>query len=280
MRQNHPLAISLFVVIAVCAGQRADLRAGQEGSAPTLSSAGEQAFRSLYKELIEINTSLSVGSCTAAATAVKAHLLQAGYSENDLRLVAPPNQPKNGNLIALLQGTDTSLKPVMLLAHLDVVEARREDWKRDPFKLVEEGGYFYARGAADDKSMASIFADSMVRFKQDGYKPTRGIKLALTCGEEATEAFNGVRYLLEHHRTVMDAAFALNEGGRGTLDPRTGAYLSTAFRPVRGSLNPLRWRRSTRVATRRDRRRTMRSTRWPRRSPKSRRSSFPSSSTT
>jgi acetylornithine deacetylase/succinyl-diaminopimelate desuccinylase-like protein len=93
-----------------------------------------------------------------------------------------------------------------------------------PSKLVEENGYFYARGAADDKSMASIFADSMVRFKQDGYKPTRGIKLALTCGEEAPEAFNGVRYLLEHHRALMDAAFALNEGGFGSLDGKTGVY--------------------------------------------------------
>jgi acetylornithine deacetylase/succinyl-diaminopimelate desuccinylase-like protein len=224
MRQGHSLASSLCVIAALCAGQRADLRAGQAGSVSP-ARAGEQAFRALYKELVEINTTLSAGSCTEAANAMKAHLVRAGYSENDLHLIAPPNQPKNGNLIALLPGTDASLKPLMLLAHLDVVEARREDWSRDPFKLIEEGGYFYARGSADDKSMASIFVDSMVRFKQDGYKPTRGIKLTLTCGEETPEAFNGVRYLLEHHRAAMDAAFALNEGGRGTLDPRTGAYL-------------------------------------------------------
>jgi acetylornithine deacetylase/succinyl-diaminopimelate desuccinylase-like protein len=223
MRQSHPLAISLFMIAAICVGQRPDLRAGQASNVSSPARAGEQAFRGLYKELIEINTTLSVGSCTAAAIAMKTHLVKAGYPENDLHLIAPPNQPKNGNLIALLPGTDASLKPVMLLAHLDVVEAKREDWSRDPFKLVEEGGYFYARGAADDKSMASIFADSMVRFRQDGYKPTRGIKLALTCGEETPE-INGVRYLLEHHRALMDAAFALNEGGRGLLDPKTGAY--------------------------------------------------------
>ena len=223
MRHGHSLAISLFV-IGVCAGQHVDLRAGQAGNVSTPSRAGEQAFRALYKELIEINTTLSVGSCTVAANAMKAHLVKAGYPENDLHLVAPANQPKNGNLIALLPGTDPSLKPVMLLAHLDVVEAKREDWSRDPFTLVEDGGYFYARGAADDKAMAAIFVDSMVRFKQEGYTPRRGIKLALTCGEETPDKFNGVSYLIEHHRALMDASFALNEGGGGRLDGKTGTY--------------------------------------------------------
>jgi acetylornithine deacetylase/succinyl-diaminopimelate desuccinylase-like protein len=97
----------------------------------------------------------------------------------------------------------------MLLAHLDVVEAKCEDWGRDPFQLVEEGGYFYARGASDDKSMAAIFTDSMIRFRQENYKPRRGIKLALTCGEETPATFNGVTYLLEHYRALLDAAFAL-----------------------------------------------------------------------
>jgi acetylornithine deacetylase/succinyl-diaminopimelate desuccinylase-like protein len=223
MRHSRSLAIGLSV-LAVCAGQSADLRAGQASTAATPARAGEQAFRELYKELVEINTTLSSGSCTEAANAMKAHLVKAGYPETDLHVIAPPDQPKFGNLIALLPGTDASLKPVMLLAHLDVVEARREDWSRDPFKLVEEGGYFYARGAADDKSMASIFTDSMVRFKQEGYKPLRGIKLALTCGEETPETFNGVSYLIEHHRALIDAAFALNEGGGGRLDAKTGAY--------------------------------------------------------
>jgi acetylornithine deacetylase/succinyl-diaminopimelate desuccinylase-like protein len=182
MHYKRSLAISLSLL--VCAGQGANLRADQASRALRPARAGEQEFRALYKELVEINTTLSVGSCTAAASAMKAHLVKAGYPENDLHLIAPPNQPKYGNLIALLPGTDANLKPLMLLAHLDVVEAKREDWIRDPFTLVEEDGYFYARGAADDKSMASIFTDSMVRFRQDGYKPRRGIKLALTCGEE------------------------------------------------------------------------------------------------
>ena len=222
MRYTRSLAVTLFV--AVCAGQGADLCADQASSTARPARAGEQAFRALYKELVEINTTLSAGSCTAAANAMKAHLVKAGYPENDIHLIAPPNQPKSGNLIALLPGTDATLKPLMLLAHLDVVEAKREDWIRDPFTLVEEDGYFYARGAADDKSMAAIFTDSMVRFRQEGYRPRRGIKLALTCGEETPNTFNGVSYLLEHHRTLIDAAFALNEGGGGRLDPKTGAY--------------------------------------------------------
>ena len=224
MRHHRWLAIGLSVLTVVSAGHSAILRAGQASSASIPARAGEQAFRALYKELVEINTTLSAGSCTEAANAMKAHLVTAGYAETDLHLIVPPNQPTFGNLIALLPGTDASLKPLMLLAHLDVVEAKREDWVRDPFKLVEEEGYFYARGAADDKSMASIFTDAMIRFKQDGYKPRRGIKLALTCGEETPDTFDGVRYLLEHHRELMDAVLALNEGGGGRLDAKTGVY--------------------------------------------------------
>src|SRR4051812_27054705 len=173
MRHCHSLGVSLSMLAALWAGQPVDLRADQASSVSGPARGGEQAFRAVYKELVEINTTLSVGSCTAAANAMKAHLMKAGYPENDLNLIAPLNQPRNGNLIALLPGTDASLKPVMLLAHLDVVEAKREDWSRDPFTLVEEGGYFYARGASDDKAMAAIFVDSMVRFKQEGYTPKR-----------------------------------------------------------------------------------------------------------
>ena len=227
MRISHGLAISVGALAFVATGHGIDLRASQQPSAPP--RAGEAAFRSLYKELVEINTTLSAGSCTAAANAMKAHLAKAGYPESDLHIVVPPDRPKDGNLIALLPGTDASLKPVMLLAHVDVVEAKREDWARDPFKLTEEGGYFYARGASDDKAMAAIFVDSMVRFKQEGYRPKRGIKLALTCGEETPNTFNGVSYLLEHHRPLMDAAFAINEGGGGRFDGNTGKYQYNAI---------------------------------------------------
>jgi acetylornithine deacetylase/succinyl-diaminopimelate desuccinylase-like protein len=223
MFHKHSLAIGLLVATTIGASQSADVRAGQAPRAARPVS-DEQAFRALYKELIEINTTLSVGSCTAAANAMKAHLARAGYPDRDLHVIVPPEYPKQGNLIALLPGTDATLKPVMLLAHLDVVEARREDWARDPFTLVEEDGYFYARGASDDKAMAAIFTDAMVRFRQENYRPRRGIKLVLTCGEETPNTFNGVSYLVEHHRALIDAAFALNEGGGGRMDGKTGAY--------------------------------------------------------
>jgi acetylornithine deacetylase/succinyl-diaminopimelate desuccinylase-like protein len=222
MRVGHGRALSVCA-LAIAASLATGVRAGQQRGAPA-PRTGEAAFRALYKELVEINTTLSSGSCTAAANAMKAHLVRAGYADADLHIVVPPNRPKDGNLIALLPGTDASMKPVMLLAHVDVVEAKREDWTRDPFTLTEAGGYFYARGSSDDKAMAAIFVDSMIRFKQEGYRPKRGIKLALTCGEETPNTFNGVSYLLEHDRALMDAAFALNEGGGGRLDEKTGKY--------------------------------------------------------
>lgn len=180
---------------------------------------GDQvAFRGIYEQLIEINTTLSAGSCTAAAQAMAERLRAAGFPEQDLHVVVPPEWPAQGNLVAILPGSVPSEAPLLLLAHIDVVEAKREDWERDPFELVEENDYFYARGAADDKAMAAIFVDAMVRYRQAGYIPERTIKLALTCGEETPDTFNGVRYLLEHHRDLIDAGFALNEGSGGHLD--------------------------------------------------------------
>jgi acetylornithine deacetylase/succinyl-diaminopimelate desuccinylase-like protein len=182
--------------------------------------ADEAAFRALYKELIEINTTRSVGNCTRAAEAMRAHLLKAGYPAEDLRILAPPEAPKDGALIAVLHGRDPSLKPILLLAHIDVVEAKREDWLRDPFKLVEEDGWFYARGASDDKSMAAIFTDSLIRYRQEGYTPRRDIKLALTCGEETARAglFDSVRWLVQTQPEVLAAEFAINEGAGGEYD--------------------------------------------------------------
>jgi acetylornithine deacetylase/succinyl-diaminopimelate desuccinylase-like protein len=187
-------------------------------TAPVLADDGIDAFRAIYKELVEINTTLSSGSCTAAAIAMAAHLKAAGYPERDLHMIVPPERPEDGNLVAVLPGTDASAKPLLLLAHIDVVEAKREDWERDPFTLVEENGYFYARGSSDDKAMAAVFVDSMVRFKQEGYTPSRTIKMALTCGEETPETFNGVEYLIANYRDLIDAGMAINEGAGGRLD--------------------------------------------------------------
>ncbi len=184
------------------------------------SGDDEAAFRALYKELIEINTTRSVGNCTQAAGAMRERLRAAGYTDDDMRILAPPEAPNDGALIAVLQGTDSAAKPILLLAHIDVVEAKREDWTRDPFKLVEENGWFYARGASDDKSMAAIFTDSMIRYRTEGYRPRRDIKLALTCGEETAGAglFDSVRWLVKTRPEVLDAAFAINEGAAGDLD--------------------------------------------------------------
>lgn len=179
----------------------------------------QKAFFGLYKELVETNTTLSVGDCTKAAEQIATRMKAAGYAAKDVTMFAPPGHPKEGGLVAILPGSDASVKPMLLLAHLDVVEAKREDWARDPFKLVEENGYYYARGTVDDKAQAAIWTDSMIRFKQEGYKPKRTIKLALTCGEETNEATNGADYLTRERRALVDAEFVLNEGGGGRYTP-------------------------------------------------------------
>ncbi|WP_425994868.1 M20/M25/M40 family metallo-hydrolase [Caulobacter sp. DWR1-3-2b1] len=184
---------------------------------PTNVRPDQAKFRELYKELVEINTTLSIGSCTKAAEAMGARLRAAGYPEADVKVVVEPKHPREGSLVAVLRGTDPKSKPILLLAHIDVVEANRADWTRDPFVLVEENGYFYGRGTSDDKSQAAIWADSLIRLKQEGYKPKRDIKMALTCGEES-EGYNGIEDLLKNHRPMVDAEFALNEGADGLLD--------------------------------------------------------------
>jgi acetylornithine deacetylase/succinyl-diaminopimelate desuccinylase-like protein len=179
---------------------------------------GEQAYRALYKELVETNSSYPNGSCTLVAQRLAARLKAAGYAETDYAIRIPEGHPEAGNLTATLPGSDPKLPALLLLAHIDAVAAKRSDWVRDPFTLVEEGGYFYGRGASDDKAQASIWADTVIRFKQEGYRPKRTIKLALTCGEEGGGFFNGVRWLLKDHPETLQAGWGLNEGGGGELD--------------------------------------------------------------
>lgn len=185
---------------------------------PATLRPDQEAFRALYKELVETNTTLSAGSCTLASERMAARLKSAGFADGDITLFATPDHPKEGGLVAVLPGSSKKLKPMLLLAHIDVVEARREDWTRDPFTLIEENGFFYARGTSDDKAQAAIWTDAMIRFKQQGYKPKRTIKLALTCGEETTYAFNGADWLAKNRPDLIAAEFALNEGGGGQLD--------------------------------------------------------------
>jgi acetylornithine deacetylase/succinyl-diaminopimelate desuccinylase-like protein len=172
-------------------------------------------FRDLYRELIETNTTVNNGSCTQAAAKMAARLKAAGLPDNQIVPFATPEHPQDGGLVAMIPGTAKTLKPMLLIAHIDVVEAKREDWTRDPFKLIEEDGYFYGRGTVDDKAQAAIWTDIFVRFARQGYKPKRTIKLALTCGEETSGAFNGADWLARNRPDLIDAAFALNEGGGG-----------------------------------------------------------------
>jgi acetylornithine deacetylase/succinyl-diaminopimelate desuccinylase-like protein len=214
------VALLLGAAVAATATGIAPMAAAAPGPATGAAAprADQLAFRELYRELIETNTSHSVGSCTLAAEKMAAHLRAAGFPESDLHPFVEPTHPKDGGLVAMLPGTGRAAKAILLLAHLDVVEARREDWTRDPFTLVEEGGYFYGRGTFDDKSMAAVWVDTLVRLRQEGYRPKRTIKMALTCGEEAGAAFVGAEYLVKHERQLIDAAFALNEFAYGVLD--------------------------------------------------------------
>ena len=185
-------------------------------AADSKSRAGEAEFRAIYKELVETNTALSNGSCTLAAERMAAHLKSAGLEQ--VQVFTAPDHPKEGGLVAVFPGSDAKAKAILLLAHIDVVEAKREDWTRDPFVLVEENGSFYARGSVDDKAEASIWVDTLVRYANEKFKPRRTIKIALTCGEETAGAFNGAQWLSQNHRDWIDAEFAINEGAWGEMD--------------------------------------------------------------
>src|SRR5580704_6486032 len=121
----------------------------------------QSSFFAIYKELVETNTTLSAGSCTLAAERVAAHLKAAGFTDHEVTLFSVPEHPKDGGLVAVLAGTSKTAKPILLLGHLDVVEAKREDWTRDPFTLIEENGYFYGRGTADMKALDATWVDAM-----------------------------------------------------------------------------------------------------------------------
>ncbi len=184
-----------------------------------LLTVPQQLTFDIYKQLIEINTTESSGNMTTAANAMAKRLTDAGFSPEDVKVLAP--EPRHGNLVARLRGSGKE-KPLLLLAHLDVVEARREDWSTDPFTLVEKDGYYYGRGTADDKAMAAIWIATLIRMKREHFVPDRDLIVALTSDEE-TGPFNGVSWLVQNHRDLIDAAMALNEGGGGAM--KNGKYL-------------------------------------------------------
>jgi acetylornithine deacetylase/succinyl-diaminopimelate desuccinylase-like protein len=179
-------------------------------AAEALSPQQQFAF-DIYKELLEINTETATGDTAQAAAAMAARLKAAGFADADVQVFQPA--PHKGNLVARLHGTGAR-KPILLLAHLDVVPANREDWSVDPFKLIEQDGYYYARGSGDDKYMAAAFITNLIRYKQEGYKPDRDIIVALETDEEILDRDAlGIQWLLKNHRDLIDAEFALNEGG-------------------------------------------------------------------
>jgi acetylornithine deacetylase/succinyl-diaminopimelate desuccinylase-like protein len=174
-------------------------------------TASQKLALDVYKELVEINTVTATGDTAKAAEAMAARLRAAGFAEDDVHVFSPA--PHKGNLVARLRGTGAR-KPILLVAHIDVVPASREDWSMDPFKLTEQDGYFYARGSGDDKYMAASFIVNLIRYKQEGYRPERDIIVALETDEEILDRDAlGIQWLLKNHRDLIDAEFALNEGG-------------------------------------------------------------------
>lgn len=183
-------------------------------------AAHQQLAKNLLRELIEIDTT-QAGSTTVAAEAMAARLLAAGLPAEDVRVLGPTES--RGNLVARLRGRDNGRKPLLLLAHIDVVAADPADWTVDPFTFTERDGFFYGRGATDDKDEAAIYVANLIRMQREGFLPDRDIIVALTADEETGEQ-NGVRWLIANHPELIDAEYVLNEGGGGSL--RDGVHIS------------------------------------------------------
>jgi len=189
-------------------------------------AATREMAHDIFKQLIEINTTDSIGSTTVAAQAMAKRLLDAGFPKTDVVVIGPND--RKGNMVARYRGKPGStLRPILIIGHLDVVEARREDWTTDPFKFVEQDGYFYGRGTQDMKEADAIAVTDFIRLKQEGYVPNRDIILALTADEEGGKS-NGVDWLLQNHRDLIDAEFVLNPDSGGVTTDH-GKPLSVEF---------------------------------------------------
>jgi acetylornithine deacetylase/succinyl-diaminopimelate desuccinylase-like protein len=237
MTNDQPKTLLLSLLFAAagllvpCAQQGSSAAAEGDAAAPT--SAGQsktvrlpphqQLARDLLKELVEINTTHSSGDTTAASEAMAAHLRAAGFPAEDVQVLGP--RPNKGNLVVRYRGRNMDRRPVLLLAHLDVVEADVADWTLDPFTFVEQEGFYYGRGTTDDKDEAAIHIANLIRLRQEEFQPDRDIIVALTADEEGGTD-NGVQWLLENHHELIDAAFALNEGGGGAM--QDGRRISNA----------------------------------------------------
>jgi acetylornithine deacetylase/succinyl-diaminopimelate desuccinylase-like protein len=176
--------------------------------------ADQQLAHDIYKEIIEIKSGFTTGATTPVAQAISKRLHAAGFPDSDIFIGGAI--PTKANLVVRYHGTG-KLKPMLLLAHTDVVEARREDWSMDPFVFTEKDGYFYGRGTSDDKAQVAVWVANLIRLRREAYKPDRDIIVALTADEEGGGPYNGVDWLLKNHRELIDADLCLNEGGRGEM---------------------------------------------------------------
>jgi acetylornithine deacetylase/succinyl-diaminopimelate desuccinylase-like protein len=174
--------------------------------------AEKKLAHDIYKEFVEIQSGYTTGATTPVAEAAAARLKAAGFADSDI-FVGGAN-PRKANIVVRYHGTGAR-KPLLLLAHEDVVEAKREDWSTDPFQFIEKDGYFYGRGTGDDKAQAAVWIANLIAYKKEGFQPDRDIIVALTADEEGGGPFNGVDWLLKNHRDLIESDFALNEGGWG-----------------------------------------------------------------
>src|ERR1700677_3908275 len=189
------------------------LAAGSAAYAQTMPPTADMKLaHDIYKQFIEVQSGFSTGATTPVAEAAARRLKAAGFPDSDIFIGGAI--PKKSNLVVRYHGTGAR-KPLLLLAHTDVVEAKREDWSMDPFTFNEKDGYFYGRGTGDDKAQAAVWIATLIRLKREGYKPDRDLIVALTADEEGGGPYNGVAWLLANHRDLIDADVALNEGGWG-----------------------------------------------------------------
>jgi len=195
------LLLSSFAAVSACAQA-------------TRPDSEKQLAHDIYKQFVEIQSGFTTGSTTPVAEAAAARLRAAGFPDADIFLGGA--SPKKENVVVRYHGSGKR-KPLLLLAHIDVVEAKREDWSMDPFQLNEKDGYFYGRGTGDDKAQAAIWLANLIQFKKEGFVPDRDIIVALTADEEGGGPFNGVAWLIKNHRDLIDAEFCLNEGGWGEI---------------------------------------------------------------
>ncbi len=204
--QDNRVLLNLFVICCLFAAV-----ASPENLPPV---AEQKLALEIFKEMIESKSGFDTGPTTPIAEAVAARFKAEGFPESDIFVGGA--SPRKANVVVRYHGTGAQ-KPILLLAHIDVVEAKREDWTTDPFVFLEKDGYYYGRGTSDDKAQAAVWVANLIRYKREGYKPDRDLILALTADEEGGGPYNGVDWLLKNHRELIDSDFALNEGGRGEM---------------------------------------------------------------